>query len=348
MGVNSQVAGRCTLDEKCAGDALNTVDCLANTGASPVESLLLLGVAISLIALGVVAMRGRGRRRGMAASVSALALIGALALAPLASPTAAQAATGDCTPSAAQPTTTQKPTPTPPPTPTPTPDPEVTPVTPGAPTSAPVCGAPPVITTPHSDYFTYTTTHVGSVATVTARLKPGLDAFTVDPEAKTDWTFDLSFTPVTVLTPEDLAFTFDGSTGHLAHVDTAAFLEAQKAPFTFVVQADYRHTYGVFKAGVRLPEYGETTQPTSYTARYTASQSGQTMNLAYVDAQFDDGYPKAIAYFTAHGPIPEDTAVSIVEETARVSFAQLGVDYVNECGVTTTVTASTPYELPNP
>ncbi|TDP93516.1 hypothetical protein EDF62_1497 [Leucobacter luti] len=328
---------------------MNTVDCLANTGASPWGPLFLGAVAVVLIALGLIAIRGH-KRRGRAAALGALALIGALALAPLAPPTAAQAATGDCTPSAAQPTTTQTPTPTPPPTPTPTPtpDPEVTPVTPVAPTSAPVCGAPPVITTPHSDYFTYTTTHVGSVATVTARLKPGLDAFTVDPEAKTAWTFDLSFTPVTVLTPEDLAFTFDGSTGDLAHADTAAFLEAQKAPFTFVVQADYRHTYGVFRGGVRLPEYGETTQPTSYTARYTASQSGQTTNLAYVDAQFDDGYPKAIAYFTADGSIPEDTVVGIVEETAHVSFAQLGVAYVNECGITNTVTATTPYELPNP
>ncbi|TCK35555.1 hypothetical protein EDF60_2934 [Leucobacter luti] len=309
-------------------------------------SLLLIGVAVALIALGLVTMRGRGRRRGMAAAVGALALIGALALAPLASPTAAQASTEDCLPQTTQPATTS--TPTPDPTPTSTPDPEATLVTPPAPTSSPVCGAAPVLTMPPSDYFTYATTQVGTVATVTAHLTPGLNAVEVDPEAQTEWTFDLSFAPVTVLTPEDLAFTFDGATGHLLNVDTAAFLERQSAPFTFAIQADYSHIYGVFRAGVRLPEYGETAQSTSYTANYSASQSGQSVNLTYVDARFEDGYPQAIAHFTGAGELPADTAVSIVQETGRESVARLGVSYVNECGITNTVTATTPYELPNP
>lgn len=334
---------------------MNIADCLANTGGSAQTTLLLVAVAVALIGLGLLALRGRKHKKTV---LGALALIGALTLVPLASPSSAQAATGGCSPAASQSASNgdadsgadpADPTdPAPSPGTDPTPEPNVTYVAPEAPTTAPMCGVAPVITSPESEYFSYETAQYGTSATVTASLKPGLADIAVQPGAQTTWVFDVSFDPATVLTPESFAFTYDGSTPgpRINDAAVAEFLEAQGAPLEFKTVSEVNYTYAVFDfEGNQITALGDTTQLTRYQTDYSAVQSGQDVELTYTGSSEVDGYEKAVAYFEAQGGLPEGTSIGIRGSSAYENTASLTASHVNECGVAGTVTATTPFEI---
>lgn len=276
--------------------------------------------------------------------LGALVLVGALALVPLSTPSTAFAATGDCTPGTSQPA----PAPAPTPEPEPTPDPETTFVTPDAPTAEPQCGAAPVIAIPESQYFTYVTDQSGMNATVTAELNDGLERTAVTPGAQTVWTFDLSFTPTTVVTSESLAFTYGGfsPTPRVADASVAAFLEGQSAPLSFSAVSEFTYTYAVFTSlGDQVFELGETAQLTQYSTLYSAVQDGQDVLLTYADSSYINGYENARAFFDAQGGLPPETYIGVLSSSDFVNNAYLTATYVNECGVTQSVTAITPFEV---
>ena len=336
---------------------MNIADCLANTGGSAQTALLLVAVSVVLLGLGLLALRGRKHKKAV---LGALAIVGALTLVPLASPSSAQAATGGCTPAASQPAVNgsadagagadpANPTdPAPSPGTDPTPESNVTYVAPEAPTTAPMCGVAPVITTPESEYFSYETAQNGTSATVTASLKPGLADIAVQPGAQTTWVFDVSFDPATVLTPESFAFTYDGSSPdpRISDAAVAEFLEAQGAPLEFKTVSEVNYTYAVFDfEGNQITALGDTTQLTRYQTDYSAVQSGQDVELTYTGSSEVDGYEKAVAYFEAQGGLPEGTSIGIRSSSAYENTALLTASYVNECGVAGSVTATTPFEI---
>ena len=321
------------------GENVNVTDCLANTGGSSSAWLVVVGIAAVLIGLGVLALRRRSRAGTM---LGALALIGALALVPISAPSSAFAATGDCTPA------TSQPTPDPAPTPDPTPDPETTLVSPEAPTAEPQCGAAPVIATPESPYFTYVTDQSGTTATVTAQLREGLPDIAVAPGAQTVWTFDLSFVPATVVTPESLAFTYGDSslTPRITDASVAAFLAGQSAPLAFDTVSEFTYTYAVFTSqGDQVLELGETAQLTRYSTFYSAVLDGQDVLTTYADSAYINGYTNAQAFFEAQGGLPPETYIGVLSSSEFVNDAHLTATYVNECGVTQTVTATTPFVI---
>ena len=323
------------------GEKVNVADCLANTGGSSSTWLVVAGVAIVLVGIGVLALRRRTRAGTV---LGALVLVGALALVPLSTPSTAFAATGDCTPGTSQPA----PAPAPTAEPEPTTDPETTFVAPDAPTVEPQCGAAPVIAIPESQYFTYVTDQSGTIATVTAELNDGLEDTAVTPGAQTVWTFDLSFTPATVVTPESLAFTYDGFSPNprITDASVAAFLEGQSAPLAFNTVTEFTYTYAVFTyQGDQVFELGETAQLTRYTSFYSAVQDGQDVLTTYTDGTYINGFENAQAFFDAQGGLPPETYIGVLSSGEFVNTAHLTATYVNECGETQSVTAATPFEI---
>lgn len=115
------------------------MDCLAETGLTPLSSILVIFLALALVGAGLLVMR-RQRRAGIAAiALLALLLGGGLALGPAHTATAA---TADCS----QPTTVPAPTATASATPTPSATPTAVPTPTAAPTVAPTATPTPTTT----------------------------------------------------------------------------------------------------------------------------------------------------------------------------------------------------------
>lgn len=177
---------------------LKSSDCvLAVTGASGGVPLLLLagGLIVAALAVIAIALIHQRRHRSLATGIGALALAGALLIAPVLSAAPAQAASGqeDCAAQPAQPATPILPTPGDPESPKPPgPQPTIT-VTPEAPKLSDVaCGTAPEVLIPTVAGVVYQRTSQGDQVTVTATPAGG---YTFPNGAVTSWTFSIAAAP---------------------------------------------------------------------------------------------------------------------------------------------------------